>query len=214
MSAPAPAEEKPKGQRKMMSFPPLVKKWTVKSEASWPGAEYTRRTRLHTNCVEDYSQAFLDELKETLGDNFDEYYQAMRPAASNNHTRGRPPAEHGPRPVQAPWKLKRAEAADEPESGMLGNSMSATTRSLSGHLSRTKQPDFSYTSSGPVPVYMFEDREQLDTLSAWFDRYGRPTPSKVTLGPRQPYTRWEYRSKRCCGEPSQVQTQYKGFITN
>ena len=37
--------------------------WTVKSEADWPGAEYTRRTRLKTRCEEPYNAAFLDEVK-------------------------------------------------------------------------------------------------------------------------------------------------------
>lgn len=196
-------------QRKLLSFPPLVTKWTVKSEASWPGAEYTRRTRLRTHCTEEYSEDFLHELKETLGtDNFEEYETAMRPVANRILARGRPPCESGRRPIQAPWRLKRADDMTDDH-----QTMASTTHSLSGLVSKTRQPDFSYTGHGPVPVYMFEDRERMDSLSQWFDKYGRPKPKKLTAGPRQPYTHWEARSKRCCGEPSQVQMQRKGFIT-
>lgn len=59
----------------MLSFPPLVKKWTVKSEANWPGAENTRKTKLKTRLDQNYSSDFIEELKATLGDNFDTFEQ-------------------------------------------------------------------------------------------------------------------------------------------
>ena len=64
-----------------------------------------------------------------------------------------------------------------------------------------------------VPEYMFDDREKMDSLASWFDKYGRPTPNAINLGPRQLYTHFEKSSKRCCGEDSNVTIMRKGFVT-
>ena len=66
------------GRRKknQLAFPPLTKGWTVKSEASWPGAEYTRRSRLKTKCEEPLGAAFVEELQATLGAHYSTYEQA------------------------------------------------------------------------------------------------------------------------------------------
>ena len=67
--------------------------------------------------------------------------------------------------------------------------------------------------SAQVPEHMFDDREKMRSLSEWFEKYGRPTPSAINLGPRQLYSHAEKSSKRCCGEPSNVTILKKGFIT-
>ena len=198
----------------MLSFPPLTRKWTVRSDPNWPGAEYTRRTRLKTKCELPFSADFVNEMKGLLGDNFSHFESAMQPTIHPRLTRGRPPAESGSRPIQVAYTLPRAQHAEAGEGAMDGNPLASSTRSLSGHLSKTRVPEIMYTKFGPVPEYMFEDREKdVDSLSKWFDQYGRPTPHAINLGSRQPFTHWEKSSKRCCGEPSQVQVMKKGFIT-
>ena len=46
--------------------------------------------------------------------------------------------------------------------------------SLSGTLSKTRQPENMYTKFGPAPEYMFEDREKMQNMEEWFEKYGRP----------------------------------------
>jgi hypothetical protein len=67
--------------------------------------------------------------------------------------------------------------------------------------------------SAQVPEHLFEDREKMHSFDEWFDKYGRPEPASINLGPRQLYTHFEKSSKRCCGEPSKVTTLKKGFVT-
>lgn len=130
-----------------LTFPPLVKDWTVKGEPNWPGAEYTRRTRLKTQLTEDLSPDFIDELRETLGANFEAYEAVMQPVVNRKLTRGMPPAEKGDRKIKPAYVLPRGETpldSDEP------NPLASTTLSLSGHLSKTKVPECMYTPHGPV----------------------------------------------------------------
>ena len=203
-SPPPPPPKKGKG----LTFPPLVKQWTVKGEASWPGAEYTRRTRLKTQLDTDFSAEFVDDLKETLGKNFDEFANAMGPNINRKLTRGMPPSEKGHRPIQPQYQLRRAGEPDGDD-----NPLAGTTMGLSGHISKIKVPEISHTTHGPVPEYMFDDREKMKSLAEWFDKYGRPTPNAINLGPRQLYTHFDKSSKRCCGEPSHVTIMKKGFCT-
>ncbi len=201
-----------------MSFPPLTHQWTVKSEASWPGAEYTRRTRLKTVLSQDYGEAFVDEMKKLLGDNhFAHYERAMHPVATKRHTHGAPPGEYktGGRKLKPQAPLQRAKPDDDDDlGGATYVSLSGTTRSLGGTISKSRNPELSYTAYGAVPAYMFEDREQMDTLDEWFHKYGRPTPNAINLGSRQFYTTWLPSDKRCCGEPSHVTITKKGFLTS
>ena len=120
--------------RPQLTFPPLVSQWTVRSKPNWPGAEYTRRTRLKTTCDKTYSAAFMKELEETLGgEGFETYKQAMRPTtnAKSTFTRGRPPAEKGrkkitpgsPGPRRAPPVSPRGTPQQAPD-------LSSSTHSL------------------------------------------------------------------------------------
>jgi hypothetical protein len=199
---------------KQLSFPPLTKNWTCKGEGNWPGAEYTRRTRLKTTCdpTFPFGQDFIEELKATLGENYDQYEAAMQPAINRKQTRGNPPAESGHRPVKPAYVLPRADggrerALDEPDP------LAGTTMSLGGTLSRTRQSENMYTKFGPAPEYMFEDREKMQSMSEWFEKYGRPKEGSLNLGPRQLFTHFTKSSKRCCGEPSGVDKMVKGFVT-
>ena len=101
---------------KTPTFPPLVTQWTVKSEPKWPGAEYTRRTRLKTVCEGAYSSAFMDELKAILGeDNFEHYEAAMKPCIGPRG-RGDPPPAFMPAAkckIPEAYKLRRAEASTQ-----------------------------------------------------------------------------------------------------
>lgn len=134
---------------KGLTFPPLVKQWTVKSDASWPGAEYTRRTRLKTHLSEEVSSEFMEEMRVNLGDaNFEHYREAMQPGINRKLTRGNPPPEQGTRPIQPAYVLRRSDAPLDPEE----NPLAGTTLSLSGHMSQTKIPDNMYTVWGPVRV--------------------------------------------------------------
>ena len=107
----------------------------------------------------------------------------------------------------------RITRADAPEPGDDNDPMMGTTMSLSGHLSKTKVSECMYTSWGPVPEFMFDDREKMRSLSDWFEKYGRPTPNAINLGPRQLYTHYDKSTRRCCGEESHVTRMHKGFLT-
>ena len=199
---------KPKNQ---MSFPPLVHKWTVKSEADWPGAEYTRRTRLKTRCEETYNAAFLDEVKALLGEtNFNHYQEAMRPSINRRINRGKPPAEGwvGATPIHPSATLRR-------RGGDLTQTMSSTTFGMSGQQSRTRLIESTKTKWGDVPCYMWDNQpaEPVASLDEWFLTYGRPTPCSLNLGPKNMYTEYEPLSKRVCGKPSLQQRMKKGVIT-
>jgi len=197
-----------------LSFPPLTKNWTVKSEASWPGADYTRRTRLKNKLDPTYqlSLQFADEMRGLLGDTYDDWEDSMKPTV-NPVNRGKPPPVSGSVPIQPTYVLRRAEPTDD-TGAPAPVDLKGTTSSLSGHTSKSKANETSYTRFGPVPAYLFEDREKMDSLSTWFETYGRPTPNAINLGPRQLYTHYEKQGKRCCGEPSNVTIMKKGFITN
>lgn len=147
------------------SFPPVVasRKWTVKSESNWPGAEYTRRLRLRTTCVESFAPEFLDELQATLGEeNFLIFQQALKPTASSQMQRGKPPAESGVKSIKPPYKLQRPCTEGE-ERRLLHTSRASTTLSLSGQPSRSKFLESFCTKYGAAPSYMFEDREKVLT---------------------------------------------------
>jgi hypothetical protein len=194
-----------------LSFPPLTRNWTVRSDPTWPGAEYTRRTRLKNKLDPSYnlSKDFTDEMAALLGDTYHHWEESMKPTVNLAVQRGRPPSESGDRPIQPAYVLRRAEVLEDGKTVDL----SGTTRSLSGHVSKSRANEVSYTTFGQVPAYLFEDREKMDSLSSWFDSYGRPTPNSINLGPKQLYTHYQNSSKRCCGEPSNVQIMKKGFIT-
>ena len=91
--------------------------------------------------------------------------------------------------------------------------------SLSGTLSKTRQPENMYTKFGPAPEYMFEDREKMQNMEEWFEKYGRPKVLAVrgerdrALEPRSLYTRYQPLNKRCCGNPSLQQKMKRGIIT-
>ena len=149
MPVPKPSTPKapPPKKGRGLTFPPLVKQWTVKGEASWPGAEYTRRTRLKTHLSEDVSAEFIDEMRTTLGANFEAFESAMQPCVNRKLTRGKPPAESGHRAIQPSYTLPRANAPLDPQEE---NPLAGSTRSLSGHVSKTKVPEHMYTKHGPV----------------------------------------------------------------
>lgn len=198
-----------------LTFPPLTKNWTCKSEASWPGAEYTRRTRLKNKLDPSWqlSKAFEEEVKELLGDTFKDWEDSMKPTISSVH-RGQPPSESGNRPIQPSYVLRRAEPVDD-----LGQplpvDLKSTTMSCQGYISKYRSNETSYTKFGPVPAYLFEDFEGPGfTMDKWFETYGRPTPGSINLGPKQLYTHYQNSSKRCCGERSLQQRMIKGVITN
>lgn len=205
-----------------LTFPPLCRNFNSNAqEASWPGAEYTRRTRMKTKLDPTYSlsQAFTSEMEELLGDTFSHWQDAMKPTVRPVNRGNPPPA--GPKAkdkecaIQPSYVLRRAEATEDSGSGSTNPvDLKGTTMALSGHISKSRANETSYTKFGPVPAYLFEDREHMDSLSSWFEAYGRPTPNAINLGPRQVYTHYQNSSKRCCGEPSNVQIMKKGFITN
>ena len=197
---------------KLLSFPPLTKNWTVKGEPKWPGAEYTRRTRMKTTLEQDISAEFLEEMKELLGEHYEHYETAMHPNINRKLTRGKPPDEKGDRKIQPSYTLRRSTDDEGGEEGG-ENPLAATTRSLSGHLSKSKTLDSMTTPWGTVPEYMFEDRERMVKMDEWFDKYGRPTEGAINLGPRNQYTEFTRSSRRCCGEPSARDKMKKGFVT-
>jgi len=197
-----------------LTFPPLTKDWTCKSEASWPGAEYSRRTRLKNKLDPTWhlGKPFVDEMEELLGDDFHHWEDSMKPSVKANAHRGLPPSEKGDRPIQPSYVLRRAEPIDD-LGAPLTIDLKGTTMSLSGHISKSRENETSYTKFGPVPSYLFEDREKMSSMSQWFEKYGRPTPNAINLGPRQLYTHYQNSSKRCCGEASHVQRMIKGVVT-
>lgn len=175
---------KPSKGRNQLSFPPLVAQFRPSGqEPTWPGQEYTRRTRLktHLDPTHAVSSDFVDEMKELLGDNYAHFEEAMKPSVSHGVARGRPPAEKGHKPIQPSYKLPRAatETLTETDS----NPFASTTRSLSGHLSKSKVPEDMYTPWGAVPEYLFEDREKMPDLASWFEKYGRPKEGSINMGP-------------------------------
>lgn len=210
---PKPNSPPPPKKGKGLTFPPLLKDWTVKGEPNWPGAEYTRRTRLKTHLTEDMSAEFVDEIKELLGaTNFEHFESAMQPHVNRKYTRGMPPAEKGNKVIQKAYVLPRAETPAA-AGGSDEDPLMSTTLSLSGKFSMTKTADSMHSPWGYVPNYMFEDRERMKSLDEWFGKYGRPTPNAINLGPRQLYTHYDKSSKRCCGEESNVTIMKKGFVT-
>ena len=89
---------KPSKGRNQLSFPPLVAQFRPSGqEPTWPGQEYTRRTRLktHLDPTHSVSNDFVDEMKELLGDNYAHFEEAMKPSVSHGVSRGKPPAEKG-----------------------------------------------------------------------------------------------------------------------
>ena len=252
----------PSKGKAQLSFPPLVasKKWTVKSEASWPGAEFTRRSRLKTSLTETYNSDFMVEMERALGKgNFLHYQEALQPQVASQMPRGKPPSEHGNKPIQKSYVLARKE---EEEGQDMAATLGSTTTSLSGKTSKTRFLDSINSQFGPAPSYLWEDREQvrggecssvwggvqrprpahaspratpplqapvpefkssaqlpsrplcalqMGSMSEWFDKYGRPEPNPLKP---QLYTQYVQSSRRCCGEPSQMQKMKKGSVTN
>lgn len=153
------------------TFPPLVTHWTVKSEPNWPGAEYTRRTRLKTVCDGSYTPTFMAELRATLGEeNFAHFEAAMKPRVKDR-ARGHPPPAVKPAAqckIPASYKLRRAEAetndlgatTDSMGQHALGE-LGSTTLSVMGTVSKSRVLDITHTKWGPTPSYLFEDREQV-----------------------------------------------------
>ena len=134
---------KPKNQ---MSFPPLGHKWTVKSEVDWPGAEYTRRTRLKTRC-EGGTTPLLDEVKALLGEtNFNHYQEAMRPSINRRiNAASRRPRLGGATPIHPSATLRR-------RGGDLTQTMSSTTFGMSGQQSRTRLIESTKPSGATCPA--------------------------------------------------------------
>lgn len=206
---------KPKKGKNLLSFPPLVAQFRPSGqEPTWPGQEYTRRTRLktHLDPAHSVSTDFVDEMKELLGANYSHFEEAMKPQVnrSTTFTRGKPPSEKGHKPIQPSYKLPRAVS----ETATDGDPFASTTRSLSGHLSKSKVPEDMYTPWGAVPEYLFEDREKMPDLASWFEKYGRPKDGSINMGPYNQYTIYKPLNRRCCGEPSLQQTMIKGRCTH
>mmetsp|Transcript_41316 Transcript_41316/g.93382 ORF Transcript_41316/g.93382 Transcript_41316/m.93382 type:complete len:203 (-) Transcript_41316:235-843(-) len=198
--------------RNQLSFPPLVQsqQWTSKSIASWPGAEFTRRNKLRTTCIEPYNAGFLGELEETLGkETFGRFTDSLQPTTSHTTHRGRPPPEKGKKAIKAAYTLPRAKVEGESEVD-LSASLASTTLSLSGRPSSSRFLETFATPYGPAPSYMFEDREKMGSLSDWFGKYGRPEPSELN---KKLYTSWVPSNKRVCGEMSAVQVMKRGELT-
>ena len=197
-----------------LSFPPLATQFNPSgSQASWPGLEYTRRTRLktHLDPAIGMSKEFVEEMEGLLGESFKDWEDSMRPTVRPGIHRGKPPKEGGGhKAIQPSYVLRRAEKKDEKGEKI---SLSGSTRSLSGQVSKMSINETAMSKFGPVPEYLFEDREKMDSLVTWFDTYGRPTPNAINLGPRQVYTYHTKSGKRCCGEPTQVTRMHKGIVT-
>lgn len=191
--------------RNQLSFPPLVQsqQWTSKSIASWPGAEFTRRNKLRTTCIEPYNAGFLGELEEALGkETFGRFTDSLQPTTSHTTHRGRPPPEKGKKAIKAAYTLPRAKVEGESEVD-LSASLASTTLSLSGRPSSSRFLETFATPYGPAPSYMFEDREKVSpcalhrTRCTWLllvnpiyptaSRWGRyPTGSGSTGGLSRP----------------------------
>jgi len=161
---------------KQLSFPPLVasQKWTIKSEASWPGADYTRRSRLKVTLADAYHPAFMSELEKALGDNFGCFKEALQPQAAEI-PRGRPPAEHGVKLIQPSYTLRRKQTQD------LQASLGASTQSLSGQVSKSRFLEQTQSAHGPTPSYMWEDREQVVRQAGVRKRGVCSAPSRLRL---------------------------------
>ena len=154
-----------------LTFPPLTKAFNPNgTDATWPGAEYTRRTRLKNKLDPTYSlsREFVNEMSELLGDTFDDWEASMKPTV-NPVNRGKPPAETGDKPIQPSYVLRRAEASDD-VSGSAPVDLKGTTMSCQGYVSKSRANETSYTRFGPVPAYLFEDRERMDSLDSWFEK--------------------------------------------
>ena len=120
---------KPKKGKNLLSFPPLVAQFRPSGqEPTWPGQEYTRRTRLktHLDPAHAVSTDFVDEMKELLGANYSHFEEAMKPQVnrSTTFTRGKPPSEKGHKPIQPSYKLPRAVS----ETATDGDPFASTTR--------------------------------------------------------------------------------------
>ena len=197
---------------KELSFPPLATKFNPSGTVgTWPGAEFTRRTKLKTRCIEEYSSQFLDEMRASLGERgFEAYQTALQPSISRRLSRGKPPEEvaRGAIPIQPRARLVR-------EGGELSQTMSSSTTMLSGHASRARCLELTHTPWGDVPSHMFDNKpaQPVASLDEWFLEYGRPTPSGLNLGPKSVYTTYQPISKRVCGAPSLQQKMKKGCVT-
>ena len=167
-----------------LSFPPLANKFNPSGTVgTWPGAEFTRRTKLKTRCVEEYSSQFLDEMRGLLGERgFDAYQTALQPSISRKLSRGKPPEEGGASVIQPRARLVR-------DGGELSKTLSSSTTMLSGHASRARVLELTHTPWGDVPSHMFDNKpaEPVASLDEWFLTYGRPTPSTVP-GSKNMYT--------------------------
>jgi len=125
-------------------------------------------------CTETYSPEFLEEMRQLLGDEaYGHFDSAMRPSEHAMCARGNPPRGGGKRPIQPSYKLRRA--TEEQEGGAPAKSRASATLI-----------DNSHTQWGPVPSYMFEDREQARDESAP-PPLRRPCAARAT--PRAPSAR-------------------------
>ena len=227
------AKERNPSQAGTLSFPPLVAKWTNGGSTPWPGAEYTRRTRMKTRLQEGYSEGFVNEINRSIGERrFANFTESMKPSVSSRLRRGLPPAEEDQgahrHPIKPAYTLPRADKAEAAGFGdtmrssitqILPPDISSATIACTGIPSKTRFLDCHNTDAGPVPVYMFEDREQMGSFDEWFEKYGRPKVLAVrgerdrALEPRSLYTRYQPLNKRCCGNPSLQQKMKRGIIT-
>lgn len=196
-----------------LSFPPLTTIFKPSgSEATWPGAEYTRRTRLKTRLDPSVgvSTEFIEEMESLLGDTFGDWEDSMKPPVKRGVHRGKPPASSGDKPIQPSYTLRKAEKLDATGAPI---SFAGTTTGLDGKISKLTINGTMMSKFGPVPEHLFEDPEKMDSLGSWFEKYGRPTPNAINLGPNQLYTHYTKSGKRCCGEPTEVTRMHKGIVT-
>ena len=150
-----------------LSFPPLTGHFNPSgSEATWPGADHTRRTKLKTKLDPTIAMSpeFVEEMEALLGDTFKDWEDSMRPTVKRGHHRGVPPKPEtcGNKPIPPSYKLRRAEQKDDTGAPI---SLSATTSSLSGTVSKMRMNETSMSKYGPVPEYLFEDRERSTRLA-------------------------------------------------
>ena len=152
-------------------------------------------------------------MKDLLGDCYADWEDSMKPGIRRNCARGTPAAATGATPIRVAYVLPRAKPRGADGVEVEPPSLSGTTMSLSGKPSKTRHADTMHTEWGFVPEYMFEDRERMEDLTAWFDKYGRPKPLAVSTSRPQFTTFSQITGARCCGEPSAMTKTRKGWIT-
>ncbi|KAJ1628347.1 hypothetical protein T492DRAFT_875311 [Pavlovales sp. CCMP2436] len=196
------------------SFPPtldgtVIKQWTVKSEANYPGSWYTHTQGLKPTTKEAISHSQAKEIELLLGPNlYDLYASSLSLQVAAN---GRGAAVTSPCVLPALPLPALAPGLSLEKTATFSRSTTATSTGPTGETTTREAKAHSVTWSpyGPIPSHAYVESERVDSLDEWFDRFGKPA---VSHG-QHASTKWTPSKRLIGGARSQVIAMKPGSLT-